>query len=123
MGFFCNRYLQFENIREAAMANDITRIQIGYYRNEQLIAAELALDGRRNNFISWAVAQLQSLGRKTSRALTLARLLAIWGALAEEERKNITTTKPHSYFHGRCGVCLTMDQLFDLAFPQTLQEP
>ena len=98
MGFFCNRYLQFENIREAAMANDITRIQIGYYRNEQLIAAELALDGRRNNFISWAVAQLQSLGRKTSRGLTLARFLAIWGALAEEERKNITTTKPHSYF-------------------------
>jgi len=43
MGFFCNRYLQFENIREAAKANDITRIQIGYYRNEQLIATIIQL--------------------------------------------------------------------------------
>ena len=80
------------------MANDTTRIQIGYYRNEHLIAAELALDGRRNNFIAWAVAELRSLGREKSLALTQEQLLAFWGALAEGVRKNITTTKPQSYF-------------------------
>jgi hypothetical protein len=63
-GFFCNRYLQFENIRDAVKAADINRIQIGYLRNRQLIAAGLALDKRRNNFIEWAVARLRSLGRE-----------------------------------------------------------
>ena len=32
-GFFCNRYLQFENIRAAVKANDINLIEIGYLRN------------------------------------------------------------------------------------------
>ena len=78
MGFFCNRYLQFENIRDAVKAADINRIQIGYLRNRQLIAAGLALDKRRNNFIEWAVARLRSLGREKSLALTQEKLLAFW---------------------------------------------
>ena len=37
-GFFSNRYLQFENIREAVLNNNFAQIHIAYYRNEELVA-------------------------------------------------------------------------------------
>ncbi len=61
-GFFSNRYLQFENIRDAALANDFFQIQIGYYRNEQLVADRAAANKGRQSFIAWAVDLLQRRG-------------------------------------------------------------
>ncbi len=50
----CNRYLQFENIRDAALANDFTRIQIGYNKNGELAADRAAANKGRQNFIAIA---------------------------------------------------------------------
>jgi hypothetical protein len=53
-GFFSNRYLQSEKIRNAALANDFTRIRIGYYRNEELVVDRASANKGRQNFIACA---------------------------------------------------------------------
>jgi hypothetical protein len=51
-----NFYLQFENIRLAAIAGDSNLFQVGYYRNEQLVADRAEANQGKQNFIAWAVA-------------------------------------------------------------------
>jgi hypothetical protein len=46
-----NKHLQFENIRTAAMANDFTLVQVGYYRNETLAADRIVANHDRQKFI------------------------------------------------------------------------
>ena len=58
-GQMTNNYLQFENIRSAALAGDFTQIRIGYYRNEALLTARAENNPGRRKFIAWAVAQLK----------------------------------------------------------------
>ena len=51
-----NSYLHFENIRDAALAGDFEHIRIGYYRNEEWVAAKAENNQGRRNFIEWAAA-------------------------------------------------------------------
>ena len=85
--FFSNRYLQFDNIRAAAEANKFDLIQIGWLRNEALVAQRVATNEGRNAFIAWAVALLQSLGHATSVNYKQDDLLAHWNALPESEQR------------------------------------
>jgi hypothetical protein len=55
-------YLQFENIKQAAIAGDFTLTRIGYYRNEELLAAKAENNQGRRNFIAWAVARRRANG-------------------------------------------------------------
>jgi hypothetical protein len=66
-GSFSNRYLQFENIRDAALSNDFSQIQIGCYRNEELAADRAAANKGRQSFIAWAVALLQRRGYEAAK--------------------------------------------------------
>jgi hypothetical protein len=45
--FFSNCYLQYENVRAAALANDLAQLQVGYYRNENLVADRIVSDPDR----------------------------------------------------------------------------
>jgi hypothetical protein len=49
--FFSNRYLQFENIRDAALKNNFEQIHIAYYRNEELVADRTVANRSRLSFI------------------------------------------------------------------------
>jgi hypothetical protein len=60
--FFSNRYLQFENIRDAALDNNFAQIHIAYYRNEELVADRVAAIKSRLIFIAWAVDLLRMRG-------------------------------------------------------------
>ena len=123
-GFFTNRYLQFENIRDAVNANDINRIEIGYLRHPKRVAAAMAKNKGRNNFIAWAVARLQSLGHERAQTFTQDDLLAAWDALPEEVKTRMTKTKANTYFLSRSGVRLTMPELVARAFPhESLARP
>ncbi len=59
-GHVSNNYLQFENIRQAAIAGDFTMTRIGYYRNEEWLTAKAENNQGRRNFIAWAVALLKA---------------------------------------------------------------
>jgi hypothetical protein len=54
-GLFSNRYLQVENIRDAALAQDFTRIQIRYHRNEELDADRAAANKGRQRFCIFCI--------------------------------------------------------------------
>ena len=80
-----NSYLHFENIREAALEGDFQRIRIGYYRNEEWVAAKAEQNQGRRNFIEWAVDVLkQRLPAETSRA----ELMRLWKQVPLAEKKN-----------------------------------
>jgi hypothetical protein len=83
-----------------------------------LVADRAAANKGRQNFIAWAVALLQWLGHETVKTFSQDDLLAAWEVLPDTERRRVTTTKATSYFQTRCGVKLTMEELFDRAFPQ-----
>jgi hypothetical protein len=53
--FYSNCYLQFDNVRAAALADDLALLQVGYYRNENLVADRIVSDPDRKKFIEWAV--------------------------------------------------------------------
>ncbi len=55
-GQITNNYLHVENIRQAALAGNFTLIHIGYYRNEEFLAARAEKNQGRQNFIAWAIA-------------------------------------------------------------------
>ncbi len=57
---FSNRRLQFENVRAAAIANNFALIQVGYFRNENLVADRIVSDKDMKSFIAWAVDLLRS---------------------------------------------------------------
>jgi hypothetical protein len=116
-GFFSNRYLQFENIRDAALNNDFTQIQIAYYRNEELVAYRAAANKSRQSFIAWAVALLQMRGYEAAKPFSQDALLAAWNAIPTCERRSVSKANPASFFETRSGVRLTMEELFARAFP------
>ncbi len=73
-----NSYLHFENIRDAALAGDFEHIRIGYYRNEEWVAAKAESNQGRRNFIEWAVDKLKwRLPEETSKA----QLWRLWSEL------------------------------------------
>jgi hypothetical protein len=53
-GYFGSRYLQFENIRTAALKTKFTLVQVAYYRNATLVAVRAATNPERQKFIAWA---------------------------------------------------------------------
>ena len=108
--------MQLDNIKAAAAANKFDLIQIGWFRNEALVADRVAANEGRNAFIAWAVALLQSLGFATSVNYKQDDLLANWNALPERERQSMTRSNPASYFVLRDGIRLTMKDLLDRAF-------
>ena len=69
--FFCNRYLQFENIRAAAQDDKFDDIQVMYYRNEALVQDRITANQNRQKFIKWALDLLRS--HSASKPLDLLR--------------------------------------------------
>ncbi len=79
-----NSYLHFENIRDTALAKDFEHIRIGYYRNEEWVAAKAENNQGRRNFIEWAVDKLEwRLPAETSKV----QLLRIWNELPLAQKK------------------------------------
>jgi hypothetical protein len=105
-----NSYLHFENIRQAAFAGDFTVIHIGYFRNEQLLAARAEKNQGRLNFIAWAVVLLRA---RAPASIDQEALLAAWDAVPKAERDTITTASAKAFFRavGRVTVRLTMEEL------------
>jgi hypothetical protein len=85
---YSNLQLQFENVRTAAIANDFTLVQVGYFRNEILVADRIVSNLDRQRFIAWAVDLLRSRraldGHET---MDKAQLLAAWAEVPELQRK------------------------------------
>ena len=50
--YLSNLYLHFENIRTAALAGDFALVEVGYYRNEQLVADRIWKNPFRQQFIA-----------------------------------------------------------------------
>ena len=116
-GFFSNRYLQFENIREAALNNNFAQIHIAYYRNEELVADRTVANKSRLSFIEWAVNLLRMRGLEAARNFSQDELLTAWDAIPSSER--VAKAHPVAFFQRRAGVKLTMEDLFARAFPQS----
>jgi hypothetical protein len=116
--FFGNRFLQFENIRTAALSNDFTQIQLAYYRNATLLADRAVANPERQKFIAWAVELLRSR-RSSVDKMTMSQdeLLAAWDAIPDEERVTKKKGRPCVYFKLRDGVKLTMEEIHERAFP------
>ena len=51
VSFYSNRYLQFDNVRAAALSRNEALIQVGYNRNENLVADGIVSDPHRKQFI------------------------------------------------------------------------
>jgi hypothetical protein len=68
-------YLNWENMRTAALAGDFAMIHVGYARNEHVVASRAEHNPGRRAFIAWAVAQIRE--RRPQR-LTQTDLLGIW---------------------------------------------
>jgi hypothetical protein len=115
-GYITNHYLNWENIRSAALADDFTLIQVGYFRNKQVAGPRLESNKARpgQNFIAWAVAQLQS---RCPEKISKRALLSIWDALPLPTRLSMGSAQ--EFFRSRCGVKLTMEGLQELAFPNS----
>jgi hypothetical protein len=124
VSFFSNRYLQFDNVRAAALSRNEALIQVGYNRNENLVADGIVSDPHRKKFIEWAVNLLRRAraehGQKAREITTKELVLKEWGAIPEEERKkiskrgaNLRTAK--EYFNFKAGVRLTMESLWEIA--------
>jgi hypothetical protein len=107
-GQMTNNYLQFDNIRAAALAGDFTLIRIGYYRNEALLTARAENNQGRRKFIAWAVAQLKE---RHPEHICQEELLQIWNALPQDERHRITTASVKGFFKAVGGVRLCMADL------------
>ena len=116
-GFFSNRYLQFENIREAELNNNFAQIHIAYYRNEELVADRTVANKSRLSFIEWAVNLLRMRGLEAARNFSQDELLTAWDAIPSSER--VAKAHPVAFFQRRVGVKLTMEDLFARAFPQS----
>jgi hypothetical protein len=116
-GFFSNRYLQFENIRDAALNNNFAQIHIAYYRNEELVADRTVANKSRLSFIEWAVNLLRMRGLEAARNFSQDELLTAWDAIPSSER--VAKAHPVAFFQRRVGVKLTMEDLFARAFPQS----
>jgi hypothetical protein len=50
-----NRWLVFQNIKDAALKQNFSLIKIGYNRNEAILAAKAETDPARQAFVEWAV--------------------------------------------------------------------
>ncbi len=119
--FYSNCQLQFDNVRAAALANDLALIQVGYYRNENLVADRIVSDKDRKSFIEWAVNLLrrapaehgQDLARKIT---TKEHVLKAWEEIPEEDsqkisRRGANLRNAKNYFCFKAGVRLTMGSL------------
>jgi hypothetical protein len=103
-----NSYLDFENIREAALAGDFQQIRIEYYRNAALRTAMAENNQDRRNFIEWAVDQIK--GRLPD-GMKKGELLGIWDRLSRAQKREISTVNPSGWFKAVCGVKLEMEEL------------
>jgi hypothetical protein len=109
-----NRWLAFQNIKDAALKQDFSLVQIAYNRNEALLAAKAATDPDKTAFVEWAVEYIRS--KSTSRdKITQARLFVAWSADGVQRRN------PKSFFIATRGTPLTMKDLNMLAFPHGRQ--
>ena len=86
-----NSYLDFENIRAAALAGDFQQIRIGYYRNAALRTAMAENHPDRRKFIEWAVEQIK---RRLPDEMKKADLLRDWESLSQAQKKEISTVNP-----------------------------
>jgi hypothetical protein len=102
----------------AALAGDRTLIQAGYFRNTDVVAARMEQNPTRRKFIAWAVDYLRERGNEE---ITHIALLQAWHAIPIETRCALLDTprenppKPDIYFADRCGVKLTMAELWKRA--------
>jgi hypothetical protein len=103
-----NSYLDFENVRAAALAGNFQLIQIGYYRNEARRTAMAESNPDRRKFIEWAVDQIK---RRLPKRMTQAELLRVWASLEDAQQKEISTVNPTGWFKTVCGVKLEMEEL------------
>jgi hypothetical protein len=86
---FGNRYLQFENVRTAAIASNFALIQIGYFRNENLVADRIVSDKDRKRFIAWAIDLLRSRRALDGHGIMeKEQLLKAWDEIPESQRLN-----------------------------------
>jgi hypothetical protein len=106
-----NRWLVFQNIKDAALNRNFSLIAIGYNRNEAFLAAKAETDPARQAFVEWAVDFIRSntKGRKISKQ-----------ALFEAWSKHGAQTCARSFFTAMQG---TMKQLRMQAFPNGQRRP
>jgi hypothetical protein len=107
-----NKWLVFQNIKNAALSKDFTLVQIGYNRSEALLAAKAETEPDRKAFVEWAVAYIRSKGKIK---INKESLSAAWSA-----RGGPTCAK--SFFTSMLGTALSMQELRTLAFPDGQSE-
>jgi len=106
-----NRWLGFHNIKEAALLKNFSLVQIGYHRNEDLLAAKAAKDPARKAFALFAIDYLRN--SNTKRKITRELLFAAWSAHGGQPHAKI-------FFTAAVGTPLSMQELWSKAFPDGL---
>ena len=93
LGAITNRWLGFQNVKDAALQQDFSLVQIAYARNEALLAAMAATDQDKTAFVAWAVEYLRSnRGTKISQPKLFSAWLA--GGAQRRNPKSFFTTTP-----------------------------
>ena len=109
-----NRWLTFQNIKDAALDQNFSLIKIGYNRNEAMLAAKAETDPARQAFVEWAVDFIRT--NTTRRKISREALLAAW---TKHDRQTCAT----SFFITTQGTPLNMVQLRMQAFPNGQRRP
>ena len=111
--------LAWENVKMSALAEDFTLIQIGYFRNTDVVATRAQRNPTRQRFIAWAVDYIRQ--RRGIQEITQRVLLQAWNAIPAETRITLLDTprkkppQPEIWFITHCGVKLTMEELWKRA--------
>ena len=108
-----SQILAWENVRMAALEGDWTLIQVGYNRQTDMVAARMQQNPTRRKFIAWAVNYLRE---QNNEEITKNELLDAWNAIPSATRRTMLCVskvpKCETYFGKRCGVKLTMEELW-----------
>ena len=102
--YFTNFYLNFEDIRRAAMSGDFSAVKIGHFRCDD---GKIEDHPGRTAFITWAIEQIRKDGGIFFQGLLLAR----WSGMPEDARRAICKRNPASFFELRGGVRISFESL------------